>query len=87
MTTLRQSPDTVILRWLARRDAATAPSIGAAWAMAPGEIRSRLAALESRRLVSGRTDKGVVPPRRVYIVTGEGRRAAGIVDDVRTRTV
>ena len=55
--------------------------------MAPGEIRSRLAALESRRLVSGRTDKGVVPPRRVYIVTGEGRRAAGIVDDVRTRTV
>ena len=74
------SPDALILRWLARRDAATAPAIGAACAMTPGEIRARLAAMESRRLVSSRSDKDTTPPRRLYFVTREGRRAAGISD-------
>ena len=74
------TPTLTILRWLARRDAATAPAIGAACAMTPGEIRSRLAGLESRRLVSSRSDKDATPPRRVYFVTGGGRRAAGIID-------
>ena len=84
MTTLSTSPDTVILRWLARRTAAPAPEIGTACAMAPGEIRSRLAALESRRLVSSRSDKDTTRPRRVYFVTSEGRRAAGIIDTIST---
>ena len=79
------SPDTLILRWLARRTAVPAPEIGTACAMAPGEIRSRLAALESRRLLSSRSDKDTTPPRRIFFVTGEGRRAAGIVD-VRSAT-
>ena len=74
------SPDALILRWLARRDAATAPTIGTACAMAPGEVRARLAALESRRLVSSRSDKDTIPPSRLYFVTGEGMRAAGIID-------
>lgn len=72
--------DALILRWLARRDNAAAPAIGAACAMTPGEVRSRLAAMESLRLVSNRQDKTTTPPRRVYFVTGEGRRAAGIVE-------
>ncbi len=80
MTTLRTSPDTLILRWLARRTAAPAPEIGTACAMAPGEIRARLAAMESRRLVSSRQDKDTTRPRRVYFVTGEGRHTAGLVD-------
>ena len=69
-----------VLRWLARRDSASAPSIGAACAMSPGEVRSRLTAMESLRRVASRQDKATVPPRRVYYVTGEGRRAAGIID-------
>ena len=73
-------PDLLILRWLARRTYAAAPAIGAACAMVPGEIRARLASLESRRLVSSRSDKDATPPRRVFFVTGEGRRAAGIID-------
>ena len=77
---MNPSSDVLILRWLARRTNAAAPAIGAACAMVPGEIRARLASLESRRLVSSRSDKDTTPPRRVYAVTGEGRRAAGIVD-------
>ncbi len=67
-------PDILILRWLSRRDHAAAPTIGTACAMTPGEIRARLAALESRRLVSSRQDKTTTPPRRVYFVTSEGAR-------------
>ena len=47
MTTV---PDLVILRFLARRDHATASAIGAACAMAPGEVRARLVMLESHRI-------------------------------------
>ncbi len=78
------SPDAIILRWLARRDHAAAPTIGTACAMTPGEIRSRLAAMESRRLVASRQDKTTTSPRRVYFVTSEGRRAAGIIDTIST---
>ena len=69
-----------ILRWLAGRDSAAAPAIGAACAITPADLRSRLAAMESQRFVASRQDKATVPPRRVYFVTGEGRRAAGIRD-------
>ncbi len=76
------SPDLTILRWLARRTAAPAPEIGTACAMAPGEVRARLVMLESMRLVSGRPDPDALPgkPRRVYRVTAEGRRKAGVGD-------
>ena len=53
-------PDLTIFRWLARCDHATAPAIGFARAMAPAEIRGRLAAVESLRLVDGRYD---FPPK------------------------
>ena len=36
--------------------------------------------LESMRLVSGRQEPDVMPPRRVYAVTAEGRRKAVIID-------
>lgn len=74
------SPDRIILQWLARRTHASAVEIGTACAMAPGEVRARLVMLESSRLVSGRQDKAGGKPRRVYVVTGEGRRKAGISD-------
>lgn len=75
------SPDLAILRWLARRDHATAPAIGTACAMVPGEIRARLSALESRRLVASRSEKDAAgSSRRAFYVTGEGKRAAGISD-------
>ena len=53
----------------------------ACW-MTPGEVRARLVMLESQRLVAGRPDKDAPPgkPRRIYVVTGEGRRKAGISD-------
>ena len=41
--------------------------------MMPGEVRSRLAHLESLRFIAGRQDKGT-PPSRVYLITNEGRR-------------
>ena len=72
------SPD-ALLRWLTRRDYAIAPAIGATCAMRPGEVRSRLAGLESRRFVASRPDTTTTTPmRRVYHVTGEGKRAARI---------
>ena len=50
--------------------------------MTPGEVRACLVTLESMRLISGRPDpdapRGL--PRRVYAVTGEGRRKTGIGD-------
>ena len=55
------TPTLTILHWLARRTHATASTIGAACAMAPGEVRGCLVALESQRLVSGRQDKDTKP--------------------------
>ena len=74
MTTLRTSPDALILRLLLNRPHATAAAIGAACRLMPGETRSRLAHLESLRHVTGRQDKTTAPPSRVYAITAEGRR-------------
>lgn len=74
------SSELEILHWLGARDHAAALAIGSACDMTPAEVRSRLAKMESLRLVSSRQDKTTTQPRRVYFVTGEGRRAAGIVD-------
>jgi predicted ArsR family transcriptional regulator len=82
------SPDLAILRWLARRTQAAASAIGAACAMAPSEVRARLVMLESQRLVAGRSlpDASGRAPQRIYIVTGEGRRKAGIGDARQSRS-
>lgn len=77
MTTLRTSPDTLILAFLAERIQATAPAIQAACRMTPGEVRSRLAHLESLRHVTSRQDARLVPPARAFMITGEGRRIVG----------
>ncbi|WP_237479414.1 helix-turn-helix transcriptional regulator [Lichenibacterium dinghuense] len=73
------SPELAILRHLATRTTASATEIGAACAMSPGEVRGRLVMLESQRLIAGRPGKaaGERTPRRVYVITAEGRRAAG----------
>ena len=71
------SGDLSILRWLSRRESASASAIGAACAMSPGEVRSRLAAMENQRAIASRLDKSVTPPRRVYLLTAEGRRSVG----------
>lgn len=71
---MNPSPDAAILVLLCQRPQATAAAIGTACRMTPGEVRSRLAGLESRRLVVGRHDMRLVPPARVFAVTGEGRR-------------
>lgn len=42
--------------------------------------RAHLVVLETMRLVSGRQDPDSRAPRRVYVVTGEERRKAGISD-------
>ena len=76
------SPDLAIMRFLAPRTHANADEIGDACAMALAEVRARLVMLESMRLVSGRPDPDAPPRklRRVYHVTAEGRRKAGIGD-------
>ena len=74
MTTLRQSPGTLILTLLCDQPQATAAAIGKACRMTPGEIRSPLVHLESLRLVASRHDRRSVPPSRVYAITHEGRR-------------
>ena len=63
------SPDLAILRWLAARDHAHAPALGTGCNMAPGDVRTRLSALESRRLVASRPDKATMPPRGAFYVT------------------
>ena len=73
MTTLRQSPDTLILTLLHGRTQATAAAIGKACRMTP-EVRSRLVHLESLRLISSRQDTRTVPPGRAYAITREGLR-------------
>ena len=74
MSTLRTSPDALILAFLSERTQATASAIQAACRMAPGELRSRLAHLESLRHVTSRQDMRLVPPARVFLITNEGRR-------------
>ncbi len=73
MITLRISPDATILTFLSAQAQATAAVIGTACRMTPGEVRSRLAHLESLRHVTSRQHKGP-PPARVYLITVEGRR-------------
>ncbi len=73
MTTSRTSPDVLIFRLLLDRPHAMAAAIGTACRMTPGDVRSRLAHLESLRLITGRQDKGT-PPSKVYLITNEGRR-------------
>ncbi len=68
------SPDAAILVLLRRRSQATAAEIGTTRRMTAGGVRSRLAGLESRRLVAGHHDARLVPPARVFAATGEGRR-------------
>lgn len=74
MTTLRLSPDAIILTFLCDRPQATAAAIGEGCRMTPGEVRARLASLESQRFVTGRQDARLVPPARTFMVTDEGRR-------------
>ena len=73
MSTVRTSPDILILRLLLDRPHVTAAAIGTACYLSPGEVRSRLAHLESLRHVISRSGKGI-PPSRVYAVTVEGQR-------------
>ena len=74
MTTVHQSPDTLILALLRDQGQATAAAIGKACRMTPGAVRSRLVRLESLRLVASRQDTRVVPLIRVYAITREGLR-------------
>lgn len=68
----------VILRWLNRRDSATASAIGAACGMSPGEIRTHLGTLEKLGLIAERTDNEVGSARSVYVVTSDGRSKLAI---------
>lgn len=77
MPTLRTSPDALILAFLSERTQATASAIQAACRMTPGELRSRLAHLESLRHVASRQDMRFVPSARVFLITSEGRRRVG----------
>lgn len=77
---MTSSTDLAILRHLAAHTHAAAAEIGITCRMTAGEVRARLAGLESRRYVGSRQDKSTAPPRRVYYVTAEGRRRAGVSD-------
>ena len=74
------SPELAILRHLATRTHSSAAEIGISCRMTAAEVRARLVMLESMRLVAGRPEPDAPrgKPRRVYAVTGEGRRKAGI---------
>ncbi len=74
------SPELAILRFLAAHAHSSATEIGRACSMPAAEIRARLVMLESMRLVSSRQYAGTTPPRRAYVLTGEGRRKVGISD-------
>ena len=78
MMALHTTPNALILRFLLDRSQATAAAIGAACRMTPGEVRARLAGLESQRFITGRQDAHLVPPARVFMITGEGRRRIGV---------
>lgn len=64
-----------ILSYLAARVAAAA--IGEACGMSPGDVRARLAQLESQRHVVSRPGGLAKPLCRVFLVTAEGRRRIG----------
>ena len=74
------SPDLAIVQHLAGCTYATASEIARACDLGPATTRAHLVVLETMRLVSGRQDPDSKPPRRVYVVTSEGRRKAGISD-------
>ena len=74
MTTLRQSPDTLIPALLRDQSRAAAAAIGLARRMTSADFRSCLVHLESLRLVTSRQDARVVPSSRVYAITREGMR-------------
>lgn len=78
MPAVRTSPDALILAFLSERTQASAAAIQAACRLAPGEVRSRLAHLESLRHVAGRMDQRLVPPARAFAITAEGRRRVGM---------
>ena len=71
---IRQSLDALILKHLRDHPQSTAPIIGAACGMAPAEVRSRLAHLNSLRLVTSHQDVHTQSPSRIYRITAEGRR-------------
>ncbi len=73
------SPELAILHHLAACTHSSAAEIGAACAMTTTGIEAQLVMLDLRGLVLGRQD-AAVPPRRVYRLTAEGRRKAGIGD-------
>ena len=74
MTTLRTSPVTLILKFLSDRPHSIADAIGSACRLTPGEVRARLAHLESLRLVTSRQCARTLAPSRIYTITNEGRR-------------
>ena len=76
------SSELAILRFLGTCIHATAPEIGIACRMTAAEVRARLVMLEGQRLVASRPDPNAPHGklRRVYLVTGEGRRKAEISD-------
>ncbi|MGI3903056.1 MAG: hypothetical protein ACRYGP_30595 [Janthinobacterium lividum] len=76
------SSELAIMHFLASRTHASAAEIGAACTMAIAEVRARLVMLESMRLISGQRDPNASPGKlqRVYHVTAEGRRKAGVGD-------
>ena len=65
-----------------RRTHASAPEIGISCRMTAAEVRGRLVMLETMRLVAGRRDPDASRngASRVFVITAEGRRKAGISD-------
>ena len=74
------SPDLAIVQHLAGCTYTTASEIARACKLGPATTRAHLVILETMCLVAGRQDLDSKAPRRVYVVTGEGRRKAGISD-------
>ncbi len=76
------SAELTILRFLAARIHASAAAIGISCRMIAAEVHARLVMLETMRLVVGRRDLDAsrTVPQRVFVITVEGRRKAGISD-------
>ncbi len=74
------SAEPTILRFPVARTHASAAEICISCRMTAAEVRACLIALKNRRLVAGRSDPAAAlrDPRRIFVVTGEGRRKAGI---------
>ena len=70
----RRSGSSLPLAFLSECAQATALAIQTACRMTLGEVRSRLAHLESLRHVTSRQDMRLVPPARVFLIISEGRR-------------